>query len=236
MLQQTQVSRVIPKYRLFLKNFPSVMSFHRASLRRVLRVWQGLGYNRRALHLKRLAAVVVRDHKGKLPSDESALDRLPGIGKGTAGAILAFAFNTPSVFLETNIRRTFIHFFFKNRRKVLDKEVLPLIEKTLDRKNPREWYSALMDYGAHLRSGYGGQAIENPNRRSAHYAKQSPFRSSNRELRGRILRLLTRRTRSFEELRRELSISVVRLRKATRELSDEGFVRMRGHRIGILTK
>jgi A/G-specific adenine glycosylase len=234
MLQQTQVKRVLKKYPEFLRAFPDFKTLTRAPLPRILRVWQGMGYNRRALQLKKLAALVVKKYGGILPPDPEKLQELPGIGKATVGAMLAFAFNKPVPFIETNIRRTYIHHFFPRRKKVTDAEILKLVEKTLDRKNPRacppksapggrwrEWYWALMDYGAML-----GRQRKNPNVRSAHYAKQSPFHGSNRELRGKIVKLLTvRRVLSPAQMQRLLSESATRLRAALRELKNEGFTK-----------
>lgn len=186
MLQQTQVGRVIPKYQAFLKKFPNFAELDRAPLPEILKEWQGLGYNRRALMLKKLAARVVTDYRGKLPADPGLLDELPGIGRGTAGAITAFAFQIPTPFIETNIRRVFLHFFFPKEKDVSDAALLELIGDTVDAKNPREWYYGLMDYGAML----GRKKKENSNRRSRHYAKQSRFEGSDRQLRGQILRLM----------------------------------------------
>ncbi len=202
MLQQTQAGRVKEKYPEFLRTFPTVRSLARAPLSRVLRAWQGMGYNRRALFLKKIAATILKKFNGRVPSSQEKLESLPGIGHATASAIRAFAFNAPGVFIETNIRRVFIHFFFANKKKVSDKEILPLVKKTLDRAHPREWYWALMDYGTML-----GEKRENPNRKSAHYARQAPFRGSRRELRGRILRVLLAHSAQTEK-------SIVRLTKA----------------------
>ena len=185
MLQQTQVSRVLQKYPVFLAAFPDWQTLAVARLVDVLAVWQGLGYNRRALNLHKLAQSVVGDFGGVLPDDPIVLWKLPGIGPGTAGSIAAFAFNRPVVFIETNIRRVFIHHFFADTSKVADTELLPFIEQALDHANPREWYYALMDYGAHL-----AVAVPNPNRRSKHYARQPQFEGSDRQIRGAIVRLL----------------------------------------------
>jgi A/G-specific adenine glycosylase len=187
MLQQTQVSRVVDKHREFLMVFPTFRALARAPVSRVLKVWQGLGYNRRALQLHRCAQVVVREHKGKLPAEYETLRKLPGIGPYTAGAVLAFAFNAPHPVIETNIRRVYLHHYFSGRRKVADSTLLKVVERTLDRKNPRIWYSALMDYGTHLAT-----AVPNPNRRSRSYTRQPTFEGSLRQLRGRILRHLTK--------------------------------------------
>lgn len=187
MLQQTQVERVIPKYREWMRKFPDLQTLARASTGDVLRHWQGLGYNRRALNLKRAAETIVREHDGEVPHDIELIDALPGVGPYTAGAIAAFAFGTPSAFVETNIRTVYLHFFFKNKENVRDAEILEVVEKTLPNKvkpcSVREWYNALMDYGAMLKATVG-----NPNIHSAHYMRQSTFKGSRRQLRGAILR------------------------------------------------
>ncbi|MFH1876371.1 MAG: A/G-specific adenine glycosylase [Candidatus Omnitrophota bacterium] len=188
MLQQTQVPRVVEKYPLFIKRFPTIEILARAHLRSVIRAWQGLGYNRRALLLHRLAREVVRACAGRIPRNPEDLEKLPGIGEATAASICAFAFNSPVVFIETNIRSVFIHHFFKDRTNVNDQELLPYVEETLDRKNPWRWYSALMDYGVYLKS-----IVSNPSRRSRHYVKQSPFEGSRRQIRGMIMAMLAKR-------------------------------------------
>jgi A/G-specific adenine glycosylase len=183
MLQQTQVERVIEKYKEFLAVFPDFAALANAPLPKLLSRWSGLGYNRRALALKALAQKVVEEHRGRLPSDLEQLLALPGIGKYTAGAVMAFAFNKPVVFMDTNIRRVYIHEFFQDQEGVRDDQLMPLVERTLDAADPRTWYNALMDYGTVLK-----QQHANPNRRSAHYTRQSPFENSNRQVRGRILK------------------------------------------------
>lgn len=185
MLQQTQVERVQGKYPQFIARFPDFQTLADAPLAEVLVLWQGLGYNRRAVALKRIAETVTTDHGGLLPDSVETLRKLPGIGHATASAIAAFAFNKPAAFIETNIRRVFIHHFFDGRIDVHDDEILPLVEKTLDRKNPREWYYALMDYGASLK-----KSVPNPNRRSRHYTRQAKFEGSSRQKRGAILRFV----------------------------------------------
>ena len=186
MLQQTQVTRVLDHYTRFLARFPDPAALAVAPLAAVLERWSGLGYNRRAQALHRAAAVLVREHGGALPPDRDSLLRLPGVGPATAGAVQAFAFARPAVFIETNIRRVFLHQFFPAAATVRDASVLPLVARTVDREQPRRWYYALMDWGAAL-----GRRPGNPNRRSAHYSRQSRFAGSRRELRGRVLRLLT---------------------------------------------
>lgn len=185
MLQQTQVSRVLDKYPGFIRQFPDFQSLSRASLANVLAAWQGLGYNRRARYLHAIATRIMEEWGGELPQSPEILASLPGIGTATAGSITVFAFNQPVVFIETNIRRVFIHHFFSDDEPVTDSRILPLVQATLDHDNPRDWYYALMDYGTWL-SG----RVENPNRRSRHYSKQSAFEGSDRQIRGRVIRLL----------------------------------------------
>ena len=192
MLQQTQVERVIPFYLAFLKKFPTVQALANASLDDVLTEWSGLGYNRRAKMLHECAKTVTERYGGKVPRDFAALVSLPGIGAYTAGAIRAFAFNEPGVFIETNIRAALIHHFFPRAKKVSDDRLKPLLESLESAPTlcgPREWYAALMDYGAHVKRMY-----PNPSRRSAHHTKQSKFEGSLRQVRGAILKAITRKT------------------------------------------
>jgi len=220
MLQQTQVERVISKYEHFIAVFPHFPSLAKAPLRKVFEAWQGLGYNRRALALKESATMIMEEFSGRLPQDPSILIRLPGVGKVTAASIAAFAFNKPTLFIETNIRRVFIHVFFQGEENIKDSEILPLVEKTLGTSNPREWYYALMDYGVML-----GKNRQNPNRRSAHYKKQSPFEGSARQLRGLILKtLISGRPLSDRQLARQLTVDIKKIRTLLLQLEKEGFI------------
>lgn len=184
MLQQTPVSRVLKKYDDFITIFPDFAALASAPLQVVLQSWQGLGYNRRAIALKHIAQEIQSNYGGHLPSCPKTLQKLPGIGQYSASAISALAFNQPTIFIETNIRAVYIYFFFVNKNGIADREIRPIVEATLNRDNPREWYYALFDYGAMLKKE------EKLTERSAHYQQQSPFRGSNREIRGQILRLL----------------------------------------------
>ena len=187
MLQQTQVLRVIPKYRAFMATYPTVHDLAATSLADVLRQWQGLGYNRRAKLLQRTAQAVVSDFSGQFPRAEAALRSLPGVGPYTASAVLAFAYNEPVVLIETNVRTVFLHHCFPGAVAVPDSALLPLIAEALPKERAREWYAALMDYGSHLKVQYG-----NVSRRSQAYVKQSRFAGSNRQVRGAIVRALSK--------------------------------------------
>lgn len=225
MLQQTQVARVLVKYERLVQMFPDFSTLAQAPLKIILKEWQGMGYNRRAIALKHIAQKVMEEFHGHLPPSAEVLKTFPGIGKATASSIIAFAFNIPTVFIETNIRRVFIHGFFHDRSDVKDTEILLLVERTLDVTNPREWYYGLMDYGAMLKKEF-----ENPNRRSAHYQKQSPFQGSNRQVRGNILKMLANESSVSErEITRKLQTDSERVRNNLVQLEKEGFIKkMRG--------
>lgn len=227
MLQQTQTSRVVKKYEEFISLFPNFHSLAGASLREVLQVWQGLGYNRRALALQRTAQQVVAQFGGQLPADPDVLQQFSGIGQYTAAAVAAIAFNTPTVFLETNIRTVFLYYFFKKPEKISDRDILPLVEATLERENPREWYYALFDYGAMQKRQR--KAIP---RITQH--KQSIFRGSNREMRGHIIRLLvTRQSISMQELFNLLNKDSDYIGQILAQLNKEGLVEIVNDRIKI---
>jgi A/G-specific adenine glycosylase len=229
MLQQTQTERVVEKYEQFVRSFPDFSALAKAPLGEILRAWQGLGYNRRALALKKIAQTVMSKFHGNLPSSPEALMALPGIGRATACAIFAFAFNQPVVFIETNIRRVFIHHFFQKENSIKDSEILPLVEKALDTSHPRKWYHALMDYGVMLKKRHG-----NPNRKSAHYQKQPPFEGSNRWVRGMILRALTVESPiSQREIVRRLGVDPERVERNLIQLQKEGFLKKRGDQFTI---
>lgn len=219
MLQQTQVSRVLTKYSPFILRFPTLNKLADAPLHQVLAEWQGLGYNRRALFLKKAAVLVQNEYNGLLPEDPALLLRLPGIGKATASSIVVFAYNRPLVFIETNIRRVFIHHFFENKTRVDDNEINPLIEQTMEIEKPREWYYALMDYGTFL-----GKQKVNPNKRSKHYSVQPRFSGSDRQIRGIILRLLLKKEYEEPEIIRVLGIEKSRAQNILQSLRNEGFI------------
>ncbi len=224
MLQQTQVQRVAEKYPAFLQEFPDVQTLARAPLAAVLRAWSGLGYNRRALALHRLAQVVVAEHGGRMPRTVAELDALPGIGAATAAAICAYAYNQPVTYLETNIRAVFIHEFFPRRRAVSDAKLLPLVAQALDRRHPRRWYNALMDYGTRLKRDHA-----NPARRSAHHTRQSAFAGSDRQVRGLVLRRLLTGAQTAAGLRRTAGVDAARLRIILEGMLREGLLRRKNN-------
>jgi len=221
MLQQTQVARVTQKYMEFLEIFPTVQSLAAADLGEVLVTWQGLGYNRRAKFLCQAAQKITQDFNGVSPRTRDELVALPGIGANTAGAILAYAFNAPVVFIETNIRTVFIHHFFSDQTSIPDQPILELVEQTVPKGKSREWYWGLMDYGTHLK-----QTVGNASRASKKYSKQPKFEGSQRQIRGHVLRFLAQKSASSSELTQEITDE--RLVIVLRELEREGLIRRRG--------
>lgn len=226
MLQQTQAARVIPKFDAFMYTCSDFASLASKTLAEVLTLWSGLGYNRRAKFLHQTAQLVVSDHGGILPDTLEELVRLPGIGKNTAGAILAYAYNQPVVFVETNIRTVYFHHFYpQSHELVSDRELEELVELTLDKENPREWYWALMDYGTYLKKMAGGRLTS-----SKHYTKQSPLKGSLREMRGRILKALIEGPCTKSELRSKVQADE-RFEPALGSLLLEGFIEENGRNI-----
>ena len=221
MLQQTQVVRVRERYPRFLARFPSFEALSSVTLGEVLSEWSGLGYNRRGRFLHEAAKRIVSEFGGKLPEEPGLLETLPGIGTNTAGSIAAFAFNRPVVFLETNIRTVYIYYYFPGEAGVSDKELLPIVERTLSREEPREWYYALMDLGVYIKARVG-----NLTRKSKSYSPQSPFKGSLREVRGALLRLLTGegRTLSRAEIEEALDFETSRIDRALGDLAREKMI------------
>ena len=181
MLQQTQVDRVVPYYTKWIKKYPTAKKLAAATLSDVLKDWQGLGYNRRGKYLHDAAKILAKSGWTQ--------DKLPGVGPYTRAAVEAFAFNKPTVFIETNIRTVFFHHYAArfNLAAVTDKELLLLVAEALKKSKmqPRDFYAALMDYGSHLKKS--GVRL---NKRSKHYTKQSKFEGSARQKRAAKLRQL----------------------------------------------
>ena len=230
MLQQTQTLRVVPKFEEWMAAFPTAQALADAPLSEVLSHWVGLGYNRRAVFLQKACKAVCDDFGGVFPRSVEELQSLSGIGPYTAGAVRTFAFNQPNVFIETNIRSVFIHTFFSDTaltdtgKKIDDTEIAPLVEQTLDRTNPREWYYALMDYGADLK-----KKVTNPSRKSRQYTRQSRFEGSLRQARGAILRCLAKNpSATLNQISLYEKIDIARLERAADKLVAENLIAVSG--------
>ncbi len=188
MLQQTQVSRVMGKWSAWMDAFPTLDALAHADTADVLGAWQGLGYNRRALNLKRACEACVEMYDGMLPLSVELLEQLCGIGPTTAAGIVAFAYDRPAVYIETNVRTVFIHSFFPEKDRVSDRELAPYVRAACPEEDVRGWYYALLDYGAALKAALGKGA--DPARRSASYTRQSAFTGSHRQKRAEVLRIV----------------------------------------------
>ncbi|MBC7472524.1 MAG: hypothetical protein H7196_04695 [candidate division SR1 bacterium] len=164
--------------------------------------------------------MIVEDFNSILPENQSVLQTFPGIGSNTAGSIVAFAYNLPSVFIETNIRRVYIYHYFSDKIEISDNQLIPLIKETLDNKNPREWYWALMDYGNYLKT-----QVPNPNKCSKHYVKQSKFDGSNRQIRSKIISLLLiHKKLTLIDIIQHFSLQETRIQANIISLQNEGFI------------
>ena len=239
MLQQTQVDRVMPKYAEFLQAFPDVQRLAASSLGDVLTVWNGLGYNRRAKYVWQAAGLVVSRFDGMFPETAEELQQIPGIGPNTAGAIMAYAYNQPVVFVETNIRTVILHHFFADQMAVHDRDIRDVLGRVLPGApgsetstmqgailGPRQFYWALMDYGTYLKKTVG-----NVSRASKHYARQSTFQGSLRQLRGRVIKSLTAGETSKADLQQQLGDE--RLDDVLDALVREGLVAKKGKRLRL---
>lgn len=219
MLQQTQVPRVLEKYKEFLRAFPSVAALARSDLAPVLRVWSGLGYNRRGKYLHDTAKAIAANHGGRVPRMTADLRKLPGMGPYTTSAIRVFAWNLPDVLLETNIRAVYIHHFYQGRTSINDCELSAIAESAAAGQDPRVWHWALMDYGSEIK-----RLHKNPTRRSATYSMQSKFEGSLRQVRGSILRLLHSGAHGDLALARKLSFDERMVRAALSGLRKDGLI------------
>lgn len=218
MLQQTQVPRVVPKFKGFISKFPTIESLAAAPLSAVLAEWSGLGYNRRAKFLWQAATQIQLRHGGQIPSTLPELVALPGIGINTAGAILAYAFGQRSVFVETNIRTVMIHHFFVDSKNVVsDLQLRQCVKSTMPDSNIREWYWALMDYGTYLKATQGGQLAKVKG-----YRKQSAFNGSIRQVRGKVIKALIESPKNATLL--QSTIDDPRLADVLQSLLKEGFI------------
>ena len=219
MLQQTQTTRIETRFGQFLERFPTLEALATASLESVLGEWQGLGYNRRGKYLFETARIIRQDYAGVVPKEPDTLRTLPGIGAYTAASIPCFAYNLPTVFIETNIRTVYLHHFFPEVQGVDDKDILALIARDVDRAHPREWYYALMDYGAYLKETVGSL-----NHQSKHYRRQSKFAGSNRQVRATLLKQLLSRPHTLSELEVYFPASERRILTNLDSLAREGLV------------
>jgi len=194
MLQQTQVSRVLPKYLEFMNIFPTVKELAQSSPGTVLRIWKGMGYNRRALYLHNMAKEIVDVHNGMFPNDDKSLIKLPGLGKYTARAILVFAFGENISCVDTNIRQIITHFFFSDKEQS-EKIIQYVADQLVPKGKSWEWHQSLMDFGAMNASEW-----RHPKYRRRAKKKTIPFKETDRFIRGKIIDCLRVRQYTNSEL------------------------------------
>ncbi len=220
MLQQTQTGRVLEKYQEFLTLWPTLEDLAQAPFDQLLDHWRGLGYNRRALNLKRCAQAS-EAYGYTLPCDEKALLALPGIGPSTAAAIIAFSYHKPAIYLETNIRRVLLFAFHPEEEAVEDRILRDDLKRLLPLAGDgKRWYYALMDYGVLLK-----HLVPNPNARSKGYHRQSRFEGSNRQVRGMLVHALSESgARDIQALYGMLPFGPERIDKALSDLVRDGLV------------
>jgi A/G-specific adenine glycosylase len=223
MLQQTQVKRVYPYFEHFIKEFPTLEVLALASQAKVLEAWSGLGYNRRAIYLHQAAKIFVENYEKKIPDTIEVLIKIKGIGKNTAGALITYIYNIPSIFVETNVRTVCFYIFkeYFNNEKISDAEIIELIKKIIDQNNPREWYYAIMDLGTELKKNIPKNHIQ----KSSSYQKQSIFKGSMRALRGKIIAFLTEiKEKAIEKKRLENLCEDKRFEECLEKLKKEEFI------------
>lgn len=217
MLQQTQVSRVIPKYHDFMKAFPTLKDLAEADTRRLLQVWSGLGYNRRALWLREAAREIIE--VGEFPQTIEDLRKLKGIGPYTSRSILIFAFNQDIVTIDTNIRRVLIANGF-GTENMSEAKLQHIAEQLLPRGRSSDWHNALMDLGATVQTTKATGI--------APTSSQPKFEGSSRQLRGAIIRVLTcSDTLGLQDLVSQMDIECIKpkeVQEALNQLVSEGLV------------
>jgi A/G-specific adenine glycosylase len=235
MLQQTHAARVAPAFERFVRRFPSVRALARASRADVIRAWAGLGHNRRAVALYEIARTLVRDHRGRIPSDPAELERLPGIGPYTAAAVAALAFGRPVPAIDVNVNRVVARHRL-GTDEATGPEVRAAAERWLDRADPASWNQAVMDLGRDVcrpvpRCGSCPLAHDCRFRRAGaspapRRARPGRFAGSSREARGRVVSLLRERSpRRLGAICSEAGMEPERVVSAVRSLHRDGVIR-----------
>ena len=224
MLQQTQVSRVLPKYDAWMRQYPTMYDAAAASLGEVLMIWQGLGYNRRA---KWLYESLKYFCDSGIPGNLLDVQQLAGIGPNTAAAIKVYVDDKPEVFIETNIRTVVLEHVFESQQNVNDDAIRCVVAAILPKKQVREWYWALMDYGSYLKSQKRSHL-----HRAASHKPQKPFSGSPRQLRGHVLRHLAQNGPvEYDEVMAVLDDA--RTQRVVEQLLHEGLVERYATRLAL---
>ncbi len=231
MLQQTQVSRVIPKYEVFLERFPTAHVLARAPPADVITLWAGLGYNRRAVNLQK-AAKAVCVH-GSFPTTSLGLQELPGIGPYTAAAVASFSYNDRVAVVDTNVIRVLSRLFFGV--ETAGKEKVSRLAQQLVPEDARTWNNAVMEFGALICAATPQcpscpfssdcPALKNGFPEGVPKIKQSPFEGSSRQARGKILAILRgKKVETAQALSQEIKLSLLKTKKLLAGLEKDGLV------------
>jgi A/G-specific adenine glycosylase len=241
MLQQTQAARVEPAFRVFMRRFPTVRALASAPRADVIRAWAGLGYNRRAVHLHAAAQAVMRDHRGRVPTNVGALRALPGVGPYTAAAVASIAGGARVAAIDVNVRRIVARVGFGDAAAAAS-SVDALAQRWVDPDDPGGWNEALMDLGrvhcsavprcagcplldaCRWRQGIpAGSSVDRGPRRQARFA------GSIREVRGRVVDVLrTRPSAGTVAIAREGGFETSRVQQALDGLVRDGVVARSG--------
>ncbi|HLD43204.1 MAG TPA: Fe-S cluster assembly protein HesB [Candidatus Nanoarchaeia archaeon] len=224
MLQQTQTERVVPKYSAFVERYPNVFALSKANDRELLLLWSGLGYNRRAISLKRACQEIVERFGGEFPKNEADLRSLPGIGPYTSRAVLAFAFNKAVPVVDTNIRRILIHEFGLDER-ISFMELEKIAKELIPKGKSRIWHNALMDYGAMVATARktGVSSL----------GKQGKFEGSRRWYRSQIVKMALKGNLRTQDVSKQLKTPLRFIRELCLELSEEGLIKFRDKEIWV---
>ena len=258
MLQQTQVSRVLPKYSAFLEKWPTWSHLAKASLSEVLIAWEGLGYNRRAKYIWEIANLVMDRFGEKLPSNPDGIESLPGIGPYTTRALRVFAFGEQTYMIDTNIKRILQRVFI-GYEKALSTEIEEIAKQSVPSGEADAWHQGLMDFGSAVclstplcadctlramcranqearEAGFETYAQYLVVNKDPKKGKSLPFRLTTRFYRGRIIAYLRTGEKNMEDLRHHILIThqlhdVVRFGLIIEDLMKENLIRIHGSNV-----
>lgn len=247
MLQQTQTSRVVGPWSRFLEHFPTATACANAPLSSTLKLWQGLGYHRRARALHQAARMIRDEFHGDVPSDVASLRRLPGVGDYTANAVASFAFHQRVAVLDTNVGRVLARAVAN--RGLGPREARSMAKELLPRDGIAAFNQAILDLGAQFCKSaprcsvcpvekacrWRSEGGDDPAPRSAAVSRpQSTFEGSDRQVRGRILAVLRQADPTKGALAKALDdVQPDRLESILEGLVRDGLVEQRGRAVRL---
>ncbi len=218
MLQQTQAPRVVEKFNQFVEVFPDLESLAKAQKFEILQLWSGLGYNRRAIWLQEAAQMIIE--RKEFPNTPEELQKMKGIGKYSAHSILIFAFNYDLATVDTNIRRILVAEKFAEE-KTSERDLWEIAKKLVPKGRSRDWHNALMDYGS-IELTVAKTGIKP-------LTKQGKFKGSDREYRGKILKLLLESKKiTINQMITVLNLQEVKLESILQKMVKENLIKKKG--------